>query len=396
MLQTLGRVALLLGIFSVSPDQANGPGSQAVWPRPVRDVTERPSATQVDLIDFKFQEPTFRSFGPIEGEPVIGAEYVVEAHIDGEHAISTMKFEMADEAGTAIAPVAMGRHTKSGFPRYVGVMVVPARPFRIVLTGHTVNGEPFRRAERKLFVPIDRAAPRPRPQDPQHAAFIELLDRVIVEEGPRQIAEVKADLAGKPGDVIVIPRMEVSNVTYAPLFSAQGRPIGLRIAYDAAFSETSQFNPGVGAEAKYDNDAWRSRTRMTVLDSTITPMPRESFPPYGPVILNDIRTSPLQSGATYTYDAGTVYHFTADLVPDFVIHNLDKSKACIYYQQHRSSPWSQKPFAEILAHAGPTSYSVFVGNRTGLIENFFSEGTFHRSLVAEGAQDCGPAPTRRF
>ena len=114
------------------------------------------------------------------------------------------------------------------------------------------------------------------------------------------------------------------------------------------------------------------------------------------MILNDIRTSPLQSGATYTYEEGTVYHFTADLVPDFVVHNLDGSKACIYYQRYRYSPWSQKPFAEILTYEGPTTYSVLAGGRRGLVENFFSEGTFHHGFVAEGATDCGPQPTRRF
>ena len=398
MLQTLARVALLLGIFPISTDQTSVSVTQDASPRPVRDITEPPSAAKVDLLDFRFQEPSFRSMAPIESEPVIGAEYVVEAHIpiDGERAVATMKFEIVDETGTAVAPISMLRDTRSGFPRYLGVMTVPAYPFRVVLTGHSVNGEPFRRQDHKLFRPLDRPPSRPESSDGDAARWLELLARVIEEKGPQLVAEMKADLARMRSDVIVIPRMEVSNVTYAPLFSAQGRPIGLRIAYDAQFSETGLFNPAVGVEGKYDNERWRSRTRMEVLDSTITPMPREAFPPFGPVILNDIRTSPLQSGATYRYEAGTVYHFTADLVPDFAIHNLDRNKVCIYYQKHRSSPLSEKPFAEILTYEGPTTYSVLVGGRTALVENFFSEGMFHRSFVAEGAKDCGPQPTRRF
>ena len=63
---------------------------------------------------------------------------------------------------------------------------------------------------------------------------------------------------------------------------------------------------------------------------------------------------------------------------------------------YRSSPWSQEPFAEILTYEGPTTYSVLVGGRRALVENFFSVGTFHRSFVAEGAKDCGPQPSRRF
>ena len=112
--------------------------------------------------------------------------------------------------------------------------------------------------------------------------------------------------------------------------------------------------------------------------------------------LNHIRTSPLHSGATYTYEGQTAYHFTADLVPDFIVHNLDKRKVCIYYQKYRSSQREQEPFAQILDNEAATRYSVVVGNHEGRIENFFAEGTFHRSFVAEGATDCGPQPTRRF
>ena len=251
MLQTLARVALLLGMFPVSADQTNVSVAQDASPRPVRDITEPPSAAQVDLLDFKFQEPSLRSMAPIDSDPVIGAEYVVEAHIDGEHAVATMKFEIVDETGTATAPIAMLRQTRSGFPRYLGVMTVPAHPFRIVLTGHSVNGEPFRRADEKLFRPLDRPPSRAQSSHGQAAGWIELLERVVEEKGPQLVADMKADLASIRSDVIVIPRMEVSNVTYAPLFSPQGRPIGLRIAYDAKFSNTGQFNPAVGVEAKY-------------------------------------------------------------------------------------------------------------------------------------------------
>ena len=129
---------------------------------------------------------------------------------------------------------------------------------------------------------------------------------------------MKADLASTRSAVIVIPRMEVSNVTYAPLFSPQGRPIGLRIAYDAKFS-----NRPVCSTRRWEskgspsNERWRSQTRMEDMDSTITPRPREAFPAIRSGDLERHQNqSPHNSGATYRYEAGTVYHFTADLVPD--------------------------------------------------------------------------------
>ena len=133
-----------------------------------------------------------------------------------------------------------------------------------------------------------------------------------------------------------------------------------------------------------------------MLDSTIAPMPREAYPPHDEVLLNDIRTSPLDAGAHYTYEGDTVYRFTADLVPNFVVHNLERTKSCIHYQQYTHSPETEKAIAQILATETPTTYSVTVGTFKGRIQNFYGEGTFFKSFVAEGAKDCGPTPTRRF
>ena len=63
MLQTLARIALLLGIFPVSAEQTNVSVAQDASPRPVRDITEPPSAAQVDLLDFQFQEPWSKPSG---------------------------------------------------------------------------------------------------------------------------------------------------------------------------------------------------------------------------------------------------------------------------------------------------------------------------------------------
>ena len=68
-------------MFPVSADQTSVSVTPDASPRPVRDITEPPSAAKVNMLDFRFQEPSFRSMAPIDSDPVIGAEYVVEAHI---------------------------------------------------------------------------------------------------------------------------------------------------------------------------------------------------------------------------------------------------------------------------------------------------------------------------
>ena len=335
----------------------------------------------------------------MNGEPVMGALHVAEAHVWGTEAIATAKFDAVDESGQPIEPLAIARKPgPSGSWRFVGLVTVPIRPFRVVLSGRDIHGQPFRRVYRRLFTPTDRAPSRAAlwaDLSPEEASFMR---RMLDEAGPRLITEVQSDLAPTQDGVIVIPRMQVSNVTYAPLLSAHGRPIGLRIAYDALFSEWGQYNPDVQVEAEYKPRSWQRLTRMEVLDSRITPMPREAFQPYDAIRFGELRMSPLESGAHYTYEAGTIYHFTADLVPNYAVHNLDKSKKCIYYQQFPYSAESKAAFAQILATVAATPYAVAIGRGAfkGRIQNFYGEGIFHQSFVEEGAPDCGPQPTRRF
>jgi hypothetical protein len=374
----------------------------ATGPRAVSDNTEPPKASEISFAEFQFQQPTFLHGGPdlfrIEGEPVIGRRYVVEAYVFGDEAIADLQFEAVDERGMSIGPVPIARKPgPSGSSRFVGLMIVPAQPFRVAIAGRGIDGQPFRRVHRHLFVPADRA-PLPRSWRGLTSEEVTLLQRMVDEIGPQLVAGVEEDVAANGGGAIVMPRMQVSNVTYAPLLSAAGHPIGLRIGYDVTFSERGQYNPEVRVEAEYKQPGWRGLTRMNVLDSRIMPMPREAFPPYDEIVLNEIRSSPLEAGAHYTYEGGTVYHFTADLVPNYAIHNFDKTRSCLYYQQFRHSPDSQKRFAQILAAERPTPYTVSIGRTAfkGSIQNFSGDGTFHQSFVAEGAQDCGEQPTRRF
>ncbi len=392
-------LAVLLLALPVWVVQTAVPPSVPSGPQPVKDVTEPPKASEISLGSFEFQQPAFLHAGPglfrIEGEPVIGAESVVEAYIYGDEAIATVKFEAVDTNGTVLEPVVIAR-APYGSSRFIGMMIVPAHPFRIVITGEAIDGQTFRRAHKRLFRPIDRADARPRSWPGLSPESATLVQRSLDEVGPQLIADVRTHLATAATGRIVMPRTRIFNVMYAPLFSTQGRPIGLRITYEAKFSEKGQYDPGVSADARYDSGVRRGFSRMTVLDSTIAPMPREAYPPHDEVLLNDIRTSPLDAGAHYTYEGDTVYRFTADLVPNFVVHNLERTKSCIHYQQYTHSPETEKAIAQILATETPTTYSVTVGTFKGRIQNFYGEGTFFKSFVAEGAKDCGPTPTRRF
>lgn len=391
----------LLAIVSPAPaDQATAPRSLPTAPRPVTDVSEAPKASDIALWEFRFQQPTFLHGGPglfpIEGEPTIGARYAVEAWVHGLEAVATASFEAVDEYGVTVERVTLVKDTAID-SRFVGMMSVPAHPFRIVLRGESIDGEPFLRTGDRLFRPVYRqpAPPRASPALPPEEA--RMVQQIIDEVFPRIVDEVEAQVAASSG-VIVMPRMQVSNVTYSPLLSPQGGPTGVRISYDVRFSETGQYNAGIAVEAEYTQPGWQGLTRMTVLDSRITPMPRNAYPPFDEVVFSEIWSSPLQANPRFTFEGNTRYHFTADLVPDFIVHNLEKSRSCVYYRRFRYQPKSRTPFQGILANEAPTSYLVSIGKTAfkGRIEGYYGEGTFHRSFVAEGARDCGEDPSRRF
>ena len=193
------------------------------------------------------------------------------------------------------------------------------------------------------------------------------------------------------GAEIVMPRTRVSNVAYAPYLSKAGRPLGLRIMYDVEFSQDGYYNPKLELFLDYQKSEWRGRIDMYPLTGSIEPQPAETGSPQDqPHILS--------YGAGYLYRAGTSYHFTAELVPDYVIQNKEKTKFCVYFQKYKHDPSMQVAFTEILASKMPTKYSVHIANTAfyGEIEGLHSQHTLLESYKAEGAQDCGEQPTDRF
>jgi hypothetical protein len=197
----------------------------------------------------------------------------------------------------------------------------------------------------------------------------------------------------------VMPTVQVSNVTYAPFLSAAGRPLGIRVTYDVEFSAPGMYNPELRVEAEYPPSKQQLVTRMHVVNSSITPIPREAYQPWKEAETSEYRTTLLEVTAQFTYQERTVYHFMAELVPEFIVYNVDNTKQCIHRQLYRGVPEKEARLLEILNSDAPGSYRVTISSTAGFlakIDNFYGEGIFYRSFVAEGAPDCGPQPTRFF
>jgi hypothetical protein len=216
--------------------------------------------------------------------------------------------------------------------------------------------------------------------------------RLTAEMTRQAVARLEEDLKKLSDRVIVMPRQRVFNVTYAPFSSPSARPLGIRVEYDVEFSQDGYFNPELHLFPAYDNEEWRSRIDMRVLNGSIAPEPAEAGPPQK-------QPNILAYGAGYRYKKGTTYHFTADMVPDYVLQNEAKTKFCVYDQKFKYGDQKTRAvWAAIRASQTPMSYTVHIKNSDfhGIIENFYSLGAFYKSFVAEGARDCGDQPTNRF
>ena len=386
-------LALLLLIVPLSVGQASNPALPRAATRPVKKLPRRATTTaEIQLLDFKFQQTFISREGPalwpIEGEPLKGAQYIVEALLYGEDAIATASFEVVDGRGVLIQPVRIVQQSNAyGHHEFYGLMVAPDRPFRVVVTGKGIDGKPYRSTHARLFRPKARPAAGSR----MPSATREQL-RLTEEMTQQAVARLEEDLKKLSGGVIVMPRQRVSNVTYAPFFSPSGRPLGVRVNYDVEFSQDGYYNPELHVFPVYDNEEWRSRIDMRVLNGSIAPQPAEESSP-------QVRPNILAYGAGYRYKKGTTYHFTAEMVPDYVVQNEAKTKFCLYDQKFKYA--DQKVlavWAAIRASQTPISYTVHIKNSDfhGIIENFYSLGAFYKSFVAEGARDCGEQPTIRF
>jgi hypothetical protein len=175
---------------------------------------------------------------------------------------------------------------------------------------------------------------------------------------------------------------------YAPLSSAGGRPIGVRITYDVEFSQAGVYDPRLTVYAGNPEENG-ILGQMRVLNSSLEPVPRLAHAPSELAGTNH-RDSVLAHGADFLYEARTLYHFSADLVPGFISPGSGGSPACIWREGFRTARDPEKWFASLLSREQPGVYRVTIGNNVfeGRIEKFAGEGTLYRSFVAEGTQDC--------
>ena len=393
-----GRWIVLLKLFPlalplclVRPGTPQSPNSAM---RPVKELPSRtPSTGEIDFLSFEFDQLYITNHpgaSAIKGEPTKGARFFVEAKLYAVEGIATAKFEAIDEHGKVIQKILIERRADAGGGSgFYGVMKVPDLPFRVVVSGEGIDGRSYRRIYERLFRPTTR--PQSPIVIPPDANTADTKRSQEFEPAVQEYMNKMEEDLKKSGEMIVMPRLKVSNVMYGPYLSKGGRPLGLVITFDVAFSQDGYYNPELHVYPDYKNPDWRGRIEMKPLTGSIEPQPSEAGSP-------QYQAHILANGAGYLYRAGTTYHFTAEYVPNYIIQNEKKTRFCIWSQQYKYSPEMQAAWKAILASSTPTKYALYINNTEfgGEIENLHPQGVLLNSFMAEGAKDCGEQPTDRF
>lgn len=169
---------------------------------------------------------------------------------------------------------------------------------------------------------------------------------------------------------------EVFDMKDEVLYSKTGNPIGVRLNYQMRFPDSDYFWQSVSISPKDHLGAsiWAS---MQMVNRNIEP-PMTSTDP---------------SKYAVRYEQGKTYKFTVDMIPDFVIQNVDKTKQCI----RKPSKDYVDTFQKLIQNED-VRFDIMVSGTEfiGITANTYSFKEFYDSAIKEGAFECGENQTNHF
>jgi len=376
-------------------------GQNSDLPRPVKKFSNNPRSAEIELFSFEFERPYLGREGPnfteLEGEPSAGAEYLATAELFREEAVSTAKFELVDEEGRTIQPLYFYKRDNSlEFAKFFGSAKIPDRPFRVAVSGVGIDGQQYRSVFERLFRPT-RQAPAPPllpgKLSPREASDIATMLKQMETEALAQLAERARK---NPDGVIVMPRIEISNVTHQSFASERGNKLGILLSYDMSFATDGDYAHSLQVFPFYEDDDMRGLINMHVLSEEINPKPEP--PSYAtPEIYVDLKTL-VSSGSEAFYKRGVVYHFTIKLVPDFVGQNKDKTRFCVDEEEFKTNPKSQQLWQKMKQDPRPIAYRIFMSQVAwgGETQPADPPKIYYEGFLKDGAVKCLPYKNSNF
>lgn len=376
-------------------------GQNPEMPRPVKKFPYHPKSIEIQLFKFEFERPYLGHEGPnftqLDGEPSAGAEYLATAQLFREEAVSTARFELIDQQGRTIQLLHFYKRDNSlEFAEFFGSAKIPEQPFRVAVSGIGIDGEQYRRVFDRLFRPT-RLAPAPpilpRKLSPREARKIaDMLKQMETQALARLAERARKD----PEGIIVMPRIEISNVTHQSFASDRGNKLGMLLSYDMSFATDGDYAHSLQVFPFYEDDDMRGLIDMEVLSEEINPKPEP--PSYAtPQIYVDLKTL-VRYGSEAWYKRGVVYHFTVKLVPNFVGENKDRTKFCVDEERFKTNPNSLQRWQKIKHDQGPIAYRIFMYPLAwgGETEPSDPPKIYYDGFLKEGAVKCLPNKNYNF
>lgn len=369
--------------------------------RPLKRYSLKPRSAEISFFSFDFRRPYFGREGPnftkLDEEPSAGAEYPVIADLSRPEAVSTAKFELVDQAGHVIQSLHFFKHNNSPEDgTFLGSLKVPNQPFRVAAHGLGVDGKSYSVVYERLFRPTT-LSPKP-PLLPWNLApeDAKRLAAALVEMQKQELAATEKRASKHADGVIVMPRVQISNIMYKSFVSEKGNKLGIELSYDIRFSVDGDYAHSVYAFPNYADYERRALTDMEVLSEEISPKPEP--PSYAtPDIHVDLKTL-VMYGSEAWYKAGVVYHFTVNLVPDFVGQNANKTKFCVDEKHWESKLHGLRLWQRMKRDPRPISYRIFINKLAdgGDTEPFDPPKTYYDGFLKEGAVKCLPYKNMHF
>jgi hypothetical protein len=160
------------------------------------------------------------------------------------------------------------------YGHYIGFAKVPSQPFRVAISGMGLESKRYRRVYANLFRPTNQ--PPVPPLLPPKLSRVEAtrVANMLKYMEQQKIATMeKEEVSKHPDGVIVMPRVEVSNVTYETLRSEKDNRLGMRLRYDLRFSVDGNYAHDLYVFPFYEDDNARGLVNMEVINEKIDPRP---------------------------------------------------------------------------------------------------------------------------
>src|SRR4030095_10643605 len=138
------------------------PTAEVRWPdeipQPLKRSTFKPRSAEISFFSFEFRRPYLGREGPnftkLDEEPSAGAEYPVIADLSRPEAVSTLKFELVDQAGHVLQSLHFFKHNNSPEDgTFLGSVKFPNQPFRVAAQGLGIDGKSYSVVYDRLFRP---------------------------------------------------------------------------------------------------------------------------------------------------------------------------------------------------------------------------------------------------